>query len=765
LTNKPRGHPVDARTLKAHRLEDDARLARNAQAAVNDVVEDQIEEIATFIASMTLTDDISCSTSDAGRMWSKGRSNVGASSTSETSYHTRQRRFPDSRKSRVDAQLQHLSTLDLSAREFAEHTAAALNKLPPFELNKPSPFPLKDLRQRGFSLQSDLDGVTSKEASVLEFKRSIRLQIDSSLMALDNAKRRWRTQKAQAEASQPGEKYDTGLSFSVLNSLLTNLMLDHHFRPLLRGVDPLIQLSIFMAVVCNIILDVPARGCHFILSMLQYIVQVCLMRHSTDLAQGDKKLLSDFPVDIRSAARQFRLEGKSTIIAVCPDPKCHRTHKPTFSDDSPIPSYPTFCHHRQFAGGKQCKERLLRPRVISGVEIQVPIKTFVAFDFKDWVANLMSRPGYEDTMDAAWNTKPGDDMRDIFDGDVLRNFQGPDDKHFSLGDGEGRYVFSMCVDFFNPFTVKQAGQKCSIGMISLVCLNLPPDLRYKPENMFLAGIIPGPREPPLDTLNHYLAFLVDDLLLFWDPGVRFSKTYRHPHGRLVRCALVALVCDIPAARKTSGFAACSHEHFCSVCHCTRKGHGYGNTKYHTWKRRTNEDYRKFAQEYLDAPNSTEQLKAFNKSGVRWSQLLRLPYFDPTRFVVVDAMHNLFLGLIKEHFIGIIGIALDKRDKQGSAKPALHLNFSDEWRAFTANEQKSVGKILKWLSGPLNDILKTDCGRALWKKKLHSLHERVLRFACTQFQCQLPNAIGRIGKAYWVDALMTWVSSILCRREV
>ena len=41
--------------------------------------------------------------------------------------------------------------------------------------------------------------------------------------------------------------------------------------------------------------------------------------------------------------------------------------------------------------------------------------------------------------------------------------------------------FSLCVDYFNPLGNKQAGKKKSIGLISLVCLNLPPDMRYKPE--------------------------------------------------------------------------------------------------------------------------------------------------------------------------------------------------------------------------------------------------------------------------------------------
>ena len=81
-------------------------------------------------------------------------------------------------------------------------------------------------------------------------------------------------------------------------------------------------------------------------------------------------------------------------------------------------------------------------------------------------------------MDSAWNTTDPtiNSMHDIFDGEVLHNFSGPDGKHFSVGGEEGRYVFSLCVDFFNPLSNKQAGKKMSVGLISLVCLNLPPEL-------------------------------------------------------------------------------------------------------------------------------------------------------------------------------------------------------------------------------------------------------------------------------------------------
>lgn len=35
-----------------------------------------------------------------------------------------------------------------------------------------------------------------------------------------------------------------------------------------------------------------------------------------------------------------------------------------------------------------------------------------------------------------------------------------------------------------------------------------------------------------------------------------------------------------------------------------------------------------------------------KTGAKYSVLLQLPYYDAVRFVIIDPMHNLFLGLAK-----------------------------------------------------------------------------------------------------------------------
>jgi hypothetical protein len=57
-------------------------------------------------------------------------------------------------------------------------------------------------------------------------------------------------------------------------------------------------------------------------------------------------------------------------------------------------------------------------------------------------------------------------------------------------------------------------------------------------------------------------------------------------------------------------------------------------------------HRQYAQEWLECNSKSSRENHFKEHGVRWSELLRLPYMDPIRFAVVDPMHCLFLGIAK-----------------------------------------------------------------------------------------------------------------------
>jgi Transposase family tnp2 len=542
------------------------------------------------------------------------------------------------------------------------------------------------------------------------------------------------------------------------------LSLDHHFKPILENVNPVLQVTFFLVVTCQVLLGVSRRGCSFMLQMLQYIINLTLIRLGPNLSQGDEKLLSGIPTDPRGIEKAFNLGNKNTIFAVCPKSDCHFNYEPTFHEGSPIPHYPATCNHREFRGGPKCGTPLVKPRRINGLTIHVPIKSFVAFSFKHWLGGMLARSGFEEKMDKAWVRSLERvifEMKDIFDAEVLRNFTGLDGRHFSDGGEEGRYVFSLCIDYFNPLGNKQAGKKKSIGLVSMVCLNLPPEERYKPENMFLFGIIPGPNEPPLACFNHYLHILIEELLEFWFSGVLFSRTSTCYYGRVVRCALVCVVSDLLAARKVNGFAAIGHTQMCAICHCTRQQQDDLNDSFASLgNRRTGEEIRESAQLYLDAENGKERKDTVTTTGIRWSELYRLPYFDPSRMVVVDCMHNLFLGLVQEHF-EILGIRMD--NKKGKEPPALSINISTEaMSGLDKNERKSMDKLIETLESPMNKELESFDGYDMYFKRLGKLHKQSLKLVFESYKLKVNPTYTHItkenlNKPDFIHSILTWVS--------
>ena len=200
----------------------------------------------------------------------------------------------------------------------------------------------------------------------------------------------------------------------------------------------------------------------------------------------EQSILASIPKDPHTVDDVFDIEPETVIYAVCPETSCHATHPPKFWDKSPIPIYPSKCRHHHW--GRHCNTILLQSRVVpskrGSMMIYTPIKPFVYFSPVKWLGHLLSCPGLEAEMDRSWTNAQSFRksnsglMKDILDGDLLRNFKGPDGKHFSIGDGEGCYTFSLSVDFFNPLGNKQAGKKISVGLITLICLNLPLHLRY-----------------------------------------------------------------------------------------------------------------------------------------------------------------------------------------------------------------------------------------------------------------------------------------------
>ena len=68
-----------------------------------------------------------------------------------------------------------------------------------------------------------------------------------------------------------------------------------------------------------------------------------------------------------------------------------------------------------------------------------------------------------------------------------------------------------------------------------------------------------------------------------------------------------------------------------------------------WRQRTGAEHKLLASRLQSKVTKSERDEAESASGCRYSVLLELPYFDAPRMLIVDPMHNLFLGSAK-HFL-------------------------------------------------------------------------------------------------------------------
>lgn len=426
-------------------------------------------------------------------------------------------------------------------------------------------------------------------------------------------------------------------------------------------------------------------------------------------------LLSDtdhayIPHDIRAVRKKFDLEPSTQTLAACV--RCSCTYAPVVKGKK-IAMYPERCNFKKYRGSRPCGQLLVKTTKAGSTRTNLPIRPFVVQSYNDFLGGLLSRPGMEEAMERGTMLNDKHQLWDIKDGTGITEIAGPDGKPFmdGLQRSDLRLAWSLSVDWFNPHSNKIAGKKKSVGSIAMALLNLPPSIRYKVENLYVLGVIPGPREPSLDEINHFLSPLVEFFLPAWKNGTWFTKTEQHPEGRLARSVIAVAVNDLPAARKVGGFAGPTAAHFCNLCWLQKSD--ISNILCETWTHRTRQEHLAAAIQWRDAETKQERDRIFKDTGVRWSELLRLPYWDPLRFIVIDGMHNLFLGLVQFHFRDLIMIdkPANQEGRKGTAVLAKPINPKALENARTLWKLGASPSSLNRLSLPILEKLLEECGKA------------------------------------------------------
>ena len=227
-----------------------------------------------------------------------------------------------------------------------------------------------------------------------------------------------------------------------------------------------------------------------------------------------------FPRSVHLLRKQLGLDkDRFTKYVVCP--KCHSLY--VFEDCYEVLrgkritkkcSFVQFPNHRQHFRRTKCDEPLLKEVSLKSGETKLyPRKVYC---YNSVIANLrdfLQRPGFVEKCEL-WRSRdmPNGFLADIFDGRIWKEWQYVDGQPYLAS--PRNYAFMLNVDWFQPFK----HSLYSVGALYMVLMNLPRSERFKPENVFLVGVIPGPHEPKLN-INSYLQPLVAELNVLWKGGI------------------------------------------------------------------------------------------------------------------------------------------------------------------------------------------------------------------------------------------------------
>ncbi|MBW0542248.1 hypothetical protein O181_081963 [Austropuccinia psidii MF-1] len=234
----------------------------------------------------------------------------------------------------------------------------------------------------------------------------------------------------------------------------------------------------------------------------------------------------------------------------------------------------------------------------------IPTKNFIYQPFKNWLARFLQPTRIMESLNQHQQsqTPEGFPKCDIWDGLVWRHFTGTRNIH---------------------------DHSCE---------------RLKPENVDVAGIIPGTKEPTALQLHYLLTPLIKELKELWQ-GYHFSPTSTGRSGSFIHFAILMAIVDVVAMRKLTGFISHSGNHFCNFCAIHKAQIEEIGPQFHYTRSYQND--KSTIAECLWASRQQRQAM-FSDYGVQYSILEDLPYCDATRMVNLDIMHVLILGILKDH---------------------------------------------------------------------------------------------------------------------
>jgi hypothetical protein len=396
-----------------------------------------------------------------------------------------------------------------------------------------------------------------------------------------------------------------------------------------------------------------------ILWVLQYQQQYKLSNISIDslfkflrflLLMIDKNKFLSFPTSLYMAKKVLGIRTNIVKYAACN--KCHKLYginEISNKTELTTCSFINYPNHSIERFRQKCNNPLFK-KIDSNNSIKDPIfrpiMTFPLVSIKEQLTLLFGRKDFEESC-RKWAKRKNETeaLFDIYDGRIWQSFTDDNAEPFFKKEYADTHVGLMLnMDWFQPFINSQY----SVGAIYAVLCNLPRSERFKPYNILTLAIMPGPKEPKLHEINNYLYPIINQLNQLWKGYL--IKTHEYNNGRFIRGAIIGCASDVPATRKLCGFISAR-----IACHRCNKSANFVNNQpnfggfedFDDWfVERDINVIREKASEWKKCATEESRKVHVSQYHVRWSEIYRLPYFNPVRFCVVDPMHCLFLGIAK-----------------------------------------------------------------------------------------------------------------------
>ncbi|MBW0576357.1 hypothetical protein O181_116072, partial [Austropuccinia psidii MF-1] len=181
----------------------------------------------------------------------------------------------------------------------------------------------------------------------------------------------------------------------------------------------------------------------------------------------------------------------------------------------------------------------------------------------------------------------------------------------------------------------------------------------------------------------------------------------------------------------AGFMSHSANKFCNWCEVTinkRKSLKLG-------KSQSGREVGNISHQYHELQSQEKKEKLAKSTGIRWSELNHLPYWNPVLNVTLGVMHNWFKGILQHHF-----------------KCQLGFNFRKQGLQHDRNKEASSGSEMICLEEANAPLKSGNLSDSIKRKLISNIHLVVVPKGVTRMQKQLGESKGGTLKASEWNAL-------------